>query len=813
MRELSRPALGCVIEAPPAIKRVPYKRKPLPSNSTAKVALFFAMMVCAAVPHEDCCLMQLLETFSNDITSDDNPEDSGYCRQHPVGERGPDLVDDFGEAGSSDVSTHASDGDARSDGEDTADDSLDGDQSEWEGVPDLPNGGPDPFVNVDEDAFVLVSQNTTSAVKYEWHLFGFYAHLLCLQETRLYGHAGAAWARRARQAGWSALLGQQAPPYTRKNTISASTCSIQGGLAALTDGVAAIRIPVPQELRFGHRLMVMKVALPSVPGLQLLVVQLYGHANSDSPSVAEREALLQAAFDIAAEWGSGPAVIVGDLNTHREKSPTLDSALATGHWSDLHLVSAARHGHTLTNTCRRTSACEPTRIDFVLGNRAATAALLHCDAYRTLCPTHAALRATFGWRILGEYGWALAPTVNIAATRSQREQLELRGPLVADDRWNRTLADGGKAAILLWSCEAEHMLQKAAAYPLQPPLKAPVRCRGKMKQKRRAPHQAPLGRQGSTRGSLATDSTTSRQRLRQLRRLDDLSVQLRRHQDDSWTRSQGLHLWQVVLQAQGFGKRFDQLLGEAGFDVCPQRLPTIEAAAVIRAYARQLEDKLYNVKKNAREKRSREAFWGSWVYDGKDKWMWIRSPSVAPPTALQGPSGDICSSVKDMDAMIRNVWLPIWQRHGEGQSWSEASARLLRRLPRNILKLRPLCGTALRKALMRMRVNASLGSDVWAVNELRSLPDWCLQRLAEALAAVEAAEEGGESRWLQALLDACVALIPKGDGSSQLPQDQRPIVLMAVLLRAWASARASDILEQPSGQAGLGRLQLGCRLC
>ncbi len=87
-------------------------------------------------------------------------------------------------------------------------------------------------------------------------------------------------------------------------------------------------------------------------------------------------------------------------------------------------------------------------------------------------------------------------------------------------------------------------------------------------------------------------------------------------------------------------------------------------------------------------------------------------------------------------------------------------------------------------------MRAATVADAWTVAELRSLPDWCLQRFADALNAIEA----GTQPWPHSIIEAWVSLIPKAE-ASLLPQLQCPIVLLAMVLRVWSSTRGQKLLR------------------
>ena len=83
----------------------------------------------------------------------------------------------------------------------------------------------------------------------------------------------------------------------------------------------------------------------------------------------------------------------------------------------------------------------------------------------------------------------------------------------------------------------------------------------------------------------------------------------------------------------------------------------------------------------------------------------------------------------------------------------------------------------------RLSDSISSGRDVWGWRELKVLSVPWFDGLARIHSKVE---ETGV--WPEGLLDAYIALIPKSDGNAT-PLGQRPLSVLPVVYRIWASAR------------------------
>ena len=85
------------------------------------------------------------------------------------------------------------------------------------------------------------------------------------------------------------------------------------------------------------------------------------------------------------------------------------------------------------------------------------------------------------------------------------------------------------------------------------------------------------------------------------------------------------------------------------------------------------------------------------------------------------------------------------------------------------------------------------GLDGWAWNEIKALPLPWFSGLAILLELVEST-----GTWPQGLLDAYIAMIPKADGDST-PLGQRPLSVLPVVYRLWASLRLGHLREWVEG--------------
>ena len=95
--------------------------------------------------------------------------------------------------------------------------------------------------------------------------------------------------------------------------------------------------------------------------------------------------------------------------------------------------------------------------------------------------------------------------------------------------------------------------------------------------------------------------------------------------------------------------------------------------------------------------------------------------------------------------------------------------------------------------VVRAKKSTAGGLDGWAWNEIKALPLPWFSGLAILLELVETS-----GVWPQGLLDAYIAIIPKVDGVST-PSGQRPLSVLPVVCRLWASLRLGHLREWVEG--------------
>ena len=157
------------------------------------------------------------------------------------------------------------------------------------------------------------------------------------------------------------------------------------------------------------------------------------------------------------------------------------------------------------------------------------------------------------------------------------------------------------------------------------------------------------------------------------------------------------------------------------------------------------------------------------------------------PHLSPGGSG-VLSDPARIDEEFRKAWLPYFCRSGQIEaSFEEFYWEIegwLPLLPE--VHLPCLTGQMLADVVQRKSITAG-SLDGWGWRELKVLPVSWYDELARFLARVE-----DFGVWLDGLLDVYIAMISKTDGDAT-PLGQRPLSVLPVIYRVWASARMDQL--------------------
>ena len=245
-----------------------------------------------------------------------------------------------------------------------------------------------------------------------------------------------------------------------------------------------------------------------------------------------------------------------------------------------------------------------------------------------------------------------------------------------------------------------------------------------------------------------------------------------------------LHLWGCVVRLGSLGSvRVEEYVAARTCGVGESRRLVAEMYGRVSAFIRGLVAHRRNVGITA---------WRNWIREDPlvHPYRWLRADLVPPSPFLQcdraltpGGSGVLADPAR-IDEEFRKAWLPYFCRSGQREtSLDEFNCECDGWLPRlEEFSLPALTGDMLFEVLRRK--SATTGSlDGWGWRELKVLPVAWFDGLAKILTKVE-----DLGVWPDGLLDAYISMIPKVDGDAT-PLGQRPLSVLPVIYRIWASAR------------------------
>ena len=211
---------------------------------------------------------------------------------------------------------------------------------------------------------------------------------------------------------------------------------------------------------------------------------------------------------------------------------------------------------------------------------------------------------------------------------------------------------------------------------------------------------------------------------------------------------------------------------------------------------RRLCDFIHSIVVHRRDEAIRG--WRNWIREDPlvHPYKWLR-PDLVPPAPfllcelhLSPGSSGILSDPSRIDEEFRKAWLPYFCRSGQREaSLEEFDSEVEGWLPL-LPEVSLPCLTGQMLADVVQSKGATAGSlDGCGWRELKVLPVSWYDGWARILTAVE-----DTGVWPDGLLDAYIAMIPKTDGDAT-PLGQRPLSVLPVVYRIWASTRMGQLGE------------------
>ena len=290
-----------------------------------------------------------------------------------------------------------------------------------------------------------------------------------------------------------------------------------------------------------------------------VVVAVYGYHQGLPDADLHNEELLREAVQRTMTHDY-PALIVGDLNCNVQDLAVWQDMVDSG-WNDAALVQQSRDGEEPKLTYKETS-----RIDYILFNRKALPAFLNFSVSAQAETDHKTVVAEFDWTALPTVRNVYKMPVNLDYLQLDKQRI-LDAYLPAAHRQALATALQAGYSCKAWDtfCEAyEATLEFLFAGEDDIHFGARFRGRGKLRFKKQQ-DQGPIRRARCGEFDPTGDevSTTLRQRIRQIRRLDTYISQSRKLQqtapdDIKWPALHNavLATWSAIVRSSGFQGQF-----------------------------------------------------------------------------------------------------------------------------------------------------------------------------------------------------------------------------------------------------------------
>ena len=226
--------------------------------------------------------------------------------------------------------------------------------------------------------------------------------------------------------------------------------------------------------------------------------------------------------------------------------------------------------------------------------------------------------------------------------------------------------------------------------------------------------------------------------------------------------------------------RLESAIRCLGVTAWEQRAPGVAgaSAAQLRSWAEEAETGYAGARQTALAARG--AAWRTWVQGSLDRpaklLRWVKQGTLDDPLAAKGADGRVLLDPGSVVEAAADAWNSVWNppRASPGAPEDEGAPEA---------PLPPLSGELLAAVVRACPTGKAGGPDGWAIAELRALPRDYWDALATLLEVVEAV-----GAWPCGLHGGFVSLLPK-PGATAL-EDYRPIVVLPVIYRIWAAARA-----------------------
>ena len=172
--------------------------------------------------------------------------------------------------------------------------------------------------------------------------------------------------------------------------------------------------------------------------------------------------------------------------------------------------------------------------------------------------------------------------------------------------------------------------------------------------------------------------------------------------------------------------------------------------------------------------------------------MFLEDYETLPQEALITQT-DYTNDPSKIATKLNHFWNQFWCRDNQDdfqpESWAHFQT-FLNECPKQPTMQLDLCNVELwKKAIATTKIRSAKGTDGWTVEELRALPDVCIQVLANIFASLQG--QSFPTEWSHSVT------IPLGKHDNpETPSQTRPITLIPMLYRWWTKVITKQILKK-----------------
>ena len=609
----------------------------------------------------------------------------------------------------------------------------------------------------------VISANVTSLLLH-FHLFLNYDVVL-VQESRLTEFGQTHLQQLLNEHGWAGIWSDPRPPQ-RNDSDTTNLTGKCGGVAILFRQSLQFQTaprsllntyPALQSHRFLHGILSTEYG----PTLHFMTVYGYTGADMHSDAQACNDTLMSSVFDYASSFGNTPVYIGMDANTDNLSSSSLSQVSLSQRWFDIGSHFAYLQQDIPLPTCFAKGNPVGRRIDYIFANSPAVNAISNFTLETTIpIPTHRPLHITILADLFSSAitRLALPPTV-YSFPRPTTHFVKIFSDLFS---WNIDVFQGNvEHAYSCWNEWAQQYLTLLT--------NTDFHSRG----------NSPCIRTGLLALPLSRElPAVQRPFIILYNRTVSAISELYNTPTCVHTLRFRNFLSHIVNDASSLLPQFE-IQGDP-----PEWLPQLREALLVHRM-----DEQHNVR------QQRRTAWRAWIKDtwalnSKKIYQLVKGKFVEHFTCLQTETG-LITDRQHIDNLLQQAWNPIFAKYPTPEDKASEYRQSFYPLdsPYPSFTFPQLTLADIHYVLSKkLKASTATGLDGWRPAEIKQLPDCLLQALLDIFHLCET-----QGSFPSSFYHSYTTLIPKG--ASRTPLSLRPITVLPVPYRIYASLRCQTLLQ------------------